>query len=149
MGKQHAVTHGGCLCISGTTDYDMDNPLIVLVTRRKHRNCYTVPKGHIDPGETGVVAGVRETVEEAGIECSAIYMLGVFHKIETWVSRVDHMMDDWLESNHRHRSVVPLHSVLTGLVTVSEPTLQMCQSYAELDASTKHQIKSAMRSTTA
>ncbi len=40
---------------------------ILLVTSKKQPGCWIFPKGHIEPGETDADAGVRETLEEAGV----------------------------------------------------------------------------------
>ena len=44
----------------------------VLVLRRPGRAEVRLPKGHIDPGETAVVAALRETAEESGYSGLAI-----------------------------------------------------------------------------
>ena len=40
---------------------------ILLVTSKKQPGLWIFPKGHIEPGETAAQAGVRETLEEAGV----------------------------------------------------------------------------------
>ncbi len=40
---------------------------ILLVTSKKQQGFWIFPKGHVEPGETAAQAGVRETVEEAGV----------------------------------------------------------------------------------
>ena len=40
---------------------------ILLVTSKKQAGYWIFPKGHIEPGETAAQAGVRETMEEAGV----------------------------------------------------------------------------------
>ena len=40
---------------------------ILLVTSKKQPRFWIFPKGHVEPGETAAEAGVRETLEEAGV----------------------------------------------------------------------------------
>jgi diadenosine hexaphosphate hydrolase (ATP-forming) len=40
---------------------------ILLVTSKKQAGFWIFPKGHVEPGESAAQAGVRETVEEAGV----------------------------------------------------------------------------------
>jgi len=40
---------------------------ILLVTSKKQKGFWIFPKGHVEPGETAAQAGVRETMEEAGV----------------------------------------------------------------------------------
>ena len=40
---------------------------ILLVTSKKQPGFWIFPKGHVEPGETTAQAGVRETMEEAGV----------------------------------------------------------------------------------
>ena len=40
---------------------------ILLVTSKKQAGFWIFPKGHVEPGETDAEAGVRETMEEAGV----------------------------------------------------------------------------------
>jgi diadenosine hexaphosphate hydrolase (ATP-forming) len=40
---------------------------ILLVTSKKQQGFWIFPKGHVEPGETAAQAGVRETMEEAGV----------------------------------------------------------------------------------
>jgi len=40
---------------------------ILLVTSKKQPGFWIFPKGHVEPGETAAQAGVRDTMEEAGV----------------------------------------------------------------------------------
>lgn len=40
---------------------------ILLVTSKRQPGFWIFPKGHVEPGETAAEAGVRETLEEAGV----------------------------------------------------------------------------------
>ena len=40
---------------------------ILLVSSKKQPGFWIFPKGHVEPGETAAEAGVRETLEEAGV----------------------------------------------------------------------------------
>ena len=44
-----------------------DELSILLVTSKKQAGFWIFPKGHVEPGETDAEAGVRETMEEAGV----------------------------------------------------------------------------------
>lgn len=46
--------------VNGVNEY-------LLVSARSDPDCYVLPQGHVDPGETPAEAAVRETREEAGL----------------------------------------------------------------------------------
>ena len=48
-----------------------------LVVHRCRQDDWSLPKGHLDPGESAVVAAVREVAEETGVRCEVIGELGV------------------------------------------------------------------------
>ena len=50
---------------------------ILLVTSKKQPGFWIFPKGHVEPGETAAQAGVRETMEEAGVTGDLIGGVGV------------------------------------------------------------------------
>lgn len=58
-------------------------PHAALIARhdRKGRLIWSLPKGHIEPGETPEVAAVREVAEETGITSRVVAPLGV---IDFW-----------------------------------------------------------------
>ncbi len=45
---------------------------ILLVSSSKHKGKWTLPGGHIEPGETILEAAMREAKEETGLETKAI-----------------------------------------------------------------------------
>ncbi len=51
----------------------VDGKLLVL---ERHNKAWVFPKGHIDPGETALVAALREVKEEAGLSARIIERLG-------------------------------------------------------------------------
>lgn len=48
--------------------YDPEGALTLLLIRDRY-NAWTLPKGHLEPGEDDEVAAVREIAEETGIAC--------------------------------------------------------------------------------
>lgn len=56
----------------------VDGGLVLLVRRRveEGRLSWQFPAGKLDPGESGVAAAVRETLEETGLTVRAIGRLG-------------------------------------------------------------------------
>jgi 8-oxo-dGTP pyrophosphatase MutT (NUDIX family) len=49
---------------------------ILLVTSKKQPGFWIFPKGHVEPGETAAQAGVRETMEEAGVSGDLLGPIG-------------------------------------------------------------------------
>src|SRR3954451_11364178 len=49
---------------------------ILLVTSKKQPGFWIFPKGHVEPGETAAQAGVRETIEEAGVTGDCLGPIG-------------------------------------------------------------------------
>jgi 8-oxo-dGTP diphosphatase len=60
----------------------------ILIARRKNTGYrdgeYSVPAGHLDGGETVLSAGVREALEEVGLQLDEadLEFVGVMHRIE-------------------------------------------------------------------
>jgi 8-oxo-dGTP diphosphatase len=48
--------------------YNPAGALTLLLIRDRH-NAWTLPKGHLEPGEDDATAALREIVEETGISC--------------------------------------------------------------------------------
>lgn len=48
-----------------------------LVVHRRRQDDWSLPKGHLDPGEAAVDAAVREVAEETGVRCEVLGELGV------------------------------------------------------------------------
>ena len=49
----------------------------LLVTSKKVPGYWIFPKGHVEPGETAAAAGLRETLEEAGVSGELLGPVGV------------------------------------------------------------------------
>ncbi len=64
--KQDLIEKAGGLIVR---DSDSGEKEIYVVHRGRH-NDWSVPKGHIDSGETPVQAAIREVGEETGFHCS-------------------------------------------------------------------------------
>lgn len=52
-------------------------PVVLLVTAKRAPKAWIFPKGHVEPGESGPEAAVREVREEAGIEGTVIGRIGL------------------------------------------------------------------------
>ncbi len=48
----------------------------VLVVHRLRQDDWSLPKGHLDPGEDAAAAAVREVLEETGVTCTIAGPLG-------------------------------------------------------------------------
>lgn len=69
--KQHSYSAGGI--VIGT------NNLVIVVNQ--HGNSWSLPKGHIDPGESAKEAAAREIYEESGVsKLEFIEELGTYER---------------------------------------------------------------------
>ena len=77
----HETSAGG-LVIDGI-DGPRDNQVAALIGRidRRGRMLWSLPKGHIEPGETAEQTAIREVAEETGIRGSVLAALG---RIDYW-----------------------------------------------------------------
>lgn len=59
-------------------DYGIGEPSVVLIGRtdRRGRLTWSLPKGHIEPGETAEDAAVREVAEETGVVAEVVAPVG-------------------------------------------------------------------------
>ena len=84
-GKLRTVreTSAGGLVISGSLDNPVDDLCAVLIGRvdRRGRMMWSLPKGHIETGETAEQTAIREVAEETGIAGTVVAPLG---KIDYW-----------------------------------------------------------------
>jgi 8-oxo-dGTP pyrophosphatase MutT (NUDIX family) len=65
-------THAGGVVVRHRTD---GLPEILLVTSRRHRDHWVLPKGHVDPGEVPEASAVREVREESGVVADVVAQL--------------------------------------------------------------------------
>jgi len=77
----HEISAGG-LVIDGL-DGPRDDQVAALIGRvdRRGRMLWSLPKGHIEPGETAEQTAIREVAEETGIRGSVLAALG---RIDYW-----------------------------------------------------------------
>jgi 8-oxo-dGTP pyrophosphatase MutT (NUDIX family) len=61
---------GGVVLRTGATGPE------VLVVHRLRQDDWSLPKGHLDPGEDATAAAVREVHEETGVACTITRALG-------------------------------------------------------------------------
>ncbi|NTU78556.1 MAG: NUDIX hydrolase [Chloroflexales bacterium] len=54
--------------------YDPDGALKLLLIHDRHK-AWTLPKGHLEPGEVDEIAAVREIAEETGVACEIEHLL--------------------------------------------------------------------------
>ncbi len=50
----------------------------MLLIRRTDNDNWALPGGAMEIGETIAQAGVRETLEETGIECEIVRLIGIY-----------------------------------------------------------------------
>jgi 8-oxo-dGTP pyrophosphatase MutT (NUDIX family) len=64
MAAEETPTHAGGVVVRHRTD---GMPELLVVTGRRHRDHWVLPKGHVDPGEVPEETAVREVREESGV----------------------------------------------------------------------------------
>lgn len=75
LNKPEAVSAGGVIV------RDISNAIEVLLLRDRRYDAWTLPKGHVEEGETLEQAALREIHEEAGVtEASILFELGTFRR---------------------------------------------------------------------
>ena len=67
----------------------------VLVLRRRDRNEWVFPKGHLERGELSQEAAIREVREETGLDVSLVGPLGSTEYTFRQGSRIHHKVVDW------------------------------------------------------
>ena len=75
VSKPEAVSAGGVIARTNS------NIIEVLLLRDKRYDAWTLPKGHVEQGETLKQAALREISEEAGVtEATVLFELGSFRR---------------------------------------------------------------------
>ena len=68
--------------------YDGEN---FFVVKRNNYNDISLPKWHIDPGETSEQAALREVLEETGLECQIVWDLWTTEYLNfEWIVQVQY-----------------------------------------------------------
>lgn len=62
---------GGIVCRDGEAGLE------ILAIHRPRYDDWSLPKGHLDPGETLLEAALREVLEETGYRCEATDLAGI------------------------------------------------------------------------
>lgn len=70
MSRELVRAAGGVVYTYGT-----DGALLLLLIQDRHRS-WTLPKGHLERGESEEQAAVREVAEETGVDCTLEQLLG-------------------------------------------------------------------------
>lgn len=68
----HNPTHAGGVVVRHRSD---GLPELLLVTGRRHRDHWVLPKGHVDPGEVPETTAMREVREESGVIADVVAQL--------------------------------------------------------------------------
>ncbi|KAF4683109.1 hypothetical protein FOZ60_009580 [Perkinsus olseni] len=110
------ITQEGYKLRAGCVVYDEAGTNILLVNSTRHgsdRMTHTIPSGKVESFDQDLeTAAVRETIEEAGVECSVIWDLG-WYKSSTktgqptvtrlFLAQSTNVLSTWRESEFRER----------------------------------------------
>ncbi|KAG2208141.1 hypothetical protein INT47_010503 [Mucor saturninus] len=77
---QDVVDQNNIRQVAGCIPLDLKNERVLLITSRKNKNAWVLPKGGWEQDETQKHAAQRETWEEAGIKGTITRDLGVFEE---------------------------------------------------------------------
>lgn len=92
---------------AGAIILSKDDPRSILLLFRANRNDWSFPKGHVELGETGEEAAIREVLEETGLsveKLSPLTMMNYVHPngnpilLEMFLTRSTD--DDFLKKEH-------------------------------------------------
>jgi ADP-ribose pyrophosphatase YjhB (NUDIX family) len=74
----------------------------VLVGKRcgSHAPYWSIPGGHMDPGESFEQAAIREVAEETGLLLAAPQVIGLSNNLETWQQEGKHTVSVCLLATH-------------------------------------------------
>ncbi|KAL7308227.1 hypothetical protein PS15m_012108 [Mucor circinelloides] len=111
---QDVVDSNNIRQVAGCIPLDMQNHRVLLISSRKNKNAWVLPKGGWEQDETQEHAATRETWEEAGIKGTITRQLGVFEertnkkrhlKAHHWIfeMRIDEVAKKFPEKKKRER----------------------------------------------
>ncbi|KAJ9457705.1 Nudix hydrolase 21 [Diplonema papillatum] len=110
--KQRYHADGRRLCAGGVVIRKTEGAPQILLISSTYNDDWTLPKGGWETDETVEEAAMRETREEAGVDCQLGPSLGEFEVISSkgnkslWTMFVLHetaMHDDWAESTRKRK----------------------------------------------
>ncbi|KAG1444392.1 hypothetical protein G6F56_010317 [Rhizopus delemar] len=136
--------------VAGCIALDVMHRRVLLISSRKKKNTWVLPKGGWEKDETQQHAAQRETWEEAGIKGKIIKPLGVFeeytkkkHRLKAhhWIfeMHIDEVVKKYPERKKRNRRWFTLDEAM--IVTRKHPYIQQ----ALLQSSLKNHMSQAQK----
>ncbi|CEG68191.1 hypothetical protein RMATCC62417_04502 [Rhizopus microsporus] len=129
--------------VAGCVPIDMKNRRVLLISSRKKKNAWVLPKGGWEQDETQQHAAQRETWEEAGIKGIVAKQLGIFEertkknklKAHHWIfeMHIDEVVKKFPERKKRERRWFTLEEAL--IATRKHPYIQEALLKSSLNSS--------------
>ncbi|KAI9357424.1 NUDIX hydrolase domain-like protein [Pilaira anomala] len=111
--------------VAGCVAFDPKTNKFLVISSSKHQDVWVLPKGGWEDDETKEQAAERETYEEAGVRGTLKGLIGSFMdydisgqpKSNVWFFEleVEHILNEWPESNFRQRKWCTLEEALQYL----------------------------------
>ncbi|RCH79283.1 hypothetical protein CU098_005721 [Rhizopus stolonifer] len=114
--------------VAGCVPIDIQNGRVLLISSRKNKDAWVLPKGGWEQDETQQHAAQRETWEEAGIKGTIVKQLGVFEELTNkkrrlkahhWIfeMHIEEVVKKFPERKKRERRWFTLHEALIATKT--------------------------------